>query len=481
MIVFKTDFYKKNYDIKLNQKLNDTINLNWEPDWKNYTQSNLGDSLTYYFVAINPVAINSINNKHSSTLDANIKRFIVIGKSDAKTFYRIATYVFDDKAANNTVSAIGKNYNLRNFTGNILYENLDIKTFNMLKYINGVKVNTTPANKTTSSNLKANYIVNECTLYATCTYSGFCNNELYVTYVTGIDFCPSAPYWNPCYGSNWTGWSYSRTDVNTVCQDVEYPDPPVGGGGGGTGPGGTTNQDRSTVAFLAQKVGVDCAGKPFLNTISSSPFFQYKNNEVLTNTTNSGNEYGYEIKLSANGSNLFVNAPVRTDSQAGSFKPDFSWNYAQGLTVGASHGHPLGSAPSPEDLDWLLGNLSRPQLANASAYDIQLYKEHAFVTAVTQDATYTVTVNNWDDLRDLMAYNKSPYTSANGIDAIYRTYAQVYLSQHPLATTGEMTESALLNMFGNSINLYKKTANTTTYTLIKSDGLFLGTNVVNCP
>lgn len=266
---FKTDFYKKNYGIKLNQKVNDTLNLSWEPDWKNYTKSNLGDSLTYYFVALNPVTFNSKNNEHLSTQEANIKRFIVIGKSATRTFYRISTYLFDNKNASNTILAIGKNYNLQSFTGSVLYENLDIKTFNMLKYTNGVKVHTTSTNKTISSTLKTNYIVTECTLYATCTYYGFCNNELTVTYVSGIDFCPSSPYWNPCYGTNWTGWSYSRTDFDQVCQDVEYPDPPVGGGGV-PGPGGTTDPDRSTVDFLAQKTGIDCAGIPFVNTISSS-------------------------------------------------------------------------------------------------------------------------------------------------------------------------------------------------------------------
>ncbi len=476
---FKTDFYKKNYGTKLNQKLNDTLNLSWEPDWKNYTQSNLGDSLTYYFVALNPVAINSKKNESPSIQEANIKRFIVIGKSATRTFYRISTYLFDTKNTGNTISAIGKNYNLQSFTGSILYENLDIKTFNMLKYTNGVKANTVSTNKSTSSTLKTNYIVTECTTYATCTYYGFCNNELTITYVSGIDFCPSSPYWNPCYGTNWTGWTYSRTDYDTACQDVEYPDPPVGGPIG-TGPGGvTTNQDRSTVAFLSQKVGVDCAGIPLVNTISSSPFLQNKNNEIRVNTSNSGNEYGYEVKLSTNGSNLFVNIPVRTDGQPDSFVADFTWEFYSGWTVGASHGHPTGTTLSPEDVEWLLTNLSRPSLANAGASAIKLYKEHAFVTAVTQDATYTVTVTNWDDLRDMMAYFKGP--GGGGLDAVYRVYAQAYLQQHPLATSGEMTESALLNMFTGSINLYKQAANSSAYVLIQSDGLFKNTHVGNCP
>ena len=44
----KTKFYKKNYGEKLEEKLNNTINLIWEPNWQSYKTNNLSDSLTYY-------------------------------------------------------------------------------------------------------------------------------------------------------------------------------------------------------------------------------------------------------------------------------------------------------------------------------------------------------------------------------------------------------------------------------------------------
>ncbi len=49
---FKTGFLNKSYDKRLNQTINDTIILKWVPDWKSYTSSSLGDSLTYYYIAL---------------------------------------------------------------------------------------------------------------------------------------------------------------------------------------------------------------------------------------------------------------------------------------------------------------------------------------------------------------------------------------------------------------------------------------------
>lgn len=200
---------------------------------------------------------------------------------------------------------------------------------------------------------------------------------------------------------------------------------------------------------------------------------------MIVNTLSSGYEYGYEVKLSANGSNLFVNTPVRTDSQGGSFEPNFTWDYAAGLTVGASHGHPGGSAPSPADVDWLFGNLSQPHLANAGAYYINLYKEHAFVTAITQNATYTINVKDWN----MLQYDLNMWKGF-GMRGFYTATAQQYMMDNPLSTPTEASEAALLYMFGNSINVYKQNANSSVYIPLKMVGIGGSFNTVqnlNCP
>jgi hypothetical protein len=138
----KTNFYQKKYGDKLEEKLNDTIKIVWEPNWQSYKVNILSDSLTYYYIELIPVSFNlKTNVSNHSVKELNIKRFLLIGKSTNKEFFRIANYFFDEKTSNDkkAVRAIGSNYTFDNFSGHVLYENLDINSFNETHYINGAK------------------------------------------------------------------------------------------------------------------------------------------------------------------------------------------------------------------------------------------------------------------------------------------------------------------------------------------------------
>ncbi|WP_299284579.1 hypothetical protein [uncultured Mucilaginibacter sp.] len=117
---------------------------------------------------------------------------------------------------------------MNNFTGSILFENLDKNSYSKNYYINGSKIINAKSPVSTNSVLKPNYVVTECQTTAICTYFTNCNGY-YVTAVSGVDFCPGEPIFIPSGCFSFNGWQYAGTEYRTSCHDVEYPDPPLGG------------------------------------------------------------------------------------------------------------------------------------------------------------------------------------------------------------------------------------------------------------
>lgn len=164
-----------------------------------------------------------------------------------------------------------------------------------------------------------------------------------------------------------------------------------------------------------------------------------------------------------------LNTPVRTNHLANSFAPDFSWNSNIGYPIGASHGHPGGGGPSPQDLNWLFRNLQKPGLANGSEADRQFYKARASITVITKTGSYVATVNDWTILEAIVkSYDNGYYTDASGqsgnrIVDLFSSSATNYFAQNPTAPYVDGLLYAIKAIYGSAINLYRTSASSTNY------------------
>ncbi|SDM70676.1 hypothetical protein SAMN05421813_12047 [Daejeonella rubra] len=167
-------------------------------------------------------------------------------------------------------------------------------------------------------------------------------------------------------------------------------------------------------------------------------------------------EYGAEQNLISLTSPDFKNTTVRTDNNSNSFAPAFKWDSTDGYTIGVTHAHPGGGAPSPKDVFWMLEQVAGyyGPLFNASAADKKFFKDNASITVVTENVSYVVTVRDWVALEQL--YHDNTATNEN-----YELAALEYYSNNPFDSYANVTAYALLTLFGSSINLYHAGAGST--------------------
>ncbi|MFD1259026.1 hypothetical protein ACFQ3S_19640 [Mucilaginibacter terrae] len=265
---FRTLFYSRGHNKMLVQKLNDSLNIKWEVNWDSYKQSNIADSLTYYYFDLNPKTFNKETFKEDKPIqEVDYKKFLIVGKTPTQTFFRIATYYFDNeyKAENKKTRAIGKNYKLKNFSGRVLYQNLDLHTNNVSIYKNGVKTSSTASSKTASQAKKVNGWQLECKTEHYCVYTSQCPNEgYYIVEVRSENICSFFP---PYYISSYCSrplqeWYLQESNSYEICQNVWYPDPPAdpgdnpGGGGGGDGGGDDNSGNSAAVNALQHEINI---------------------------------------------------------------------------------------------------------------------------------------------------------------------------------------------------------------------------------
>lgn len=188
----------------------------------------------------------------------------------------------------------------------------------------------------------------------------------------------------------------------------------------------------------------DCTKKAKIAATAANAKIAAENTEIKNKTSATGNEYGTEQNLQNPTANSdYKTMPVETDTQAGSFGPHFTWNSTDGYTIGVSHGHPGGSAPSPDDVFWMMGNLLEQELISSGASGINFYKQNASVTVVTPDGTkYAVTVKDWGALGAAFSTFNANRTA---YDDDFATIANAHGS----------TEYALLSKLGSAITLFK--------------------------
>ncbi|MCZ4245717.1 hypothetical protein [Pedobacter punctiformis] len=254
-------------------------------------------------------------------------------------------------------------------------------------------------------------------------------------------------------------YSYSLTVVNCVPGSEGPGGGPPDGGYVGIGGGGSSTPTSDPYNICDRKVKV--------NTIASTQQLADKNNYAKTATSATGNEYGYEQKVTAVNGTTYMDIAVRSDNSTNTFNMYFTWNATQGFTIGDVHSHPLGTPPSPQDVFGMVENFNKAELQNAGAADITFYKTNVSITVVTSNGNYVATVKDWGALQS--AYNT------------YLSDKAAYISRYQdFASKSGGPTQALLSLLGNAINLYKSNngSNNMKPLTVGSDGTVL---IVPCP
>ena len=234
-------------------------------------------------------------------------------------------------------------------------------------------------------------------------------------------------------------------------------DPGPGGGGGGGGGGGVViiDPDNDPLDYCKQRLAISRRS----SDATISPIYS----TVLLNTKNTGNEYGANIKISSlSNFSSYKNSPVTTNGSTNSWTPGFTWNAADGYTLGFTHGHPAGSGPSPADV-WAAIIPAYNGMNSASTSDKDYYKANAFVNTETSGGNYIVTIRVWSGIDSLYQSSYSTPAQKAQFDANYIQYVQNYTAAHQNGTKGEASAYALFKLFPNMLNIYHAASNSSDY------------------
>ena len=261
-------------------------------------------------------------------------------------------------------------------------------------------------------------------------------------------------------GATYCTTYYYTTYVN-VCDDGGGGGTGGGGGsGGGNGGGGGGSFPPAPPLPPTGPTGSDnpCGEKNKVRERTGNANVAKQNGELLTWAETSPYEYGTEQNLKSWPGNDYMYKTTRTTEQTNTYTSQFTWDATNGYTVGFSHDHPLGSAPSPGDVYTMVKSLQNANLQAAGADAIAYYKANVTMTAVTTDGTYVITIKNWAAMQNFASqYASNP-----------QSFRDAY-SAKTVQFDGS-TEAAFLSMFGDAsatfgdaVNLYKAEANSNDY------------------
>lgn len=258
---------------------------------------------------------------------------------------------------------------------------------------------------------------------------------------------PGPPVIKPCIPPAVESIGSGRLTVN-------YVPPPPPPGDGGVPPPSQTPCSVDGPAEPCPDPADPCSEKAKINTNANNATIKDQNAKLATYLTSSTLEHGFSQNLQSISGPSYLTTPVLTATAA---NPDeivttFKWNSTDGYTIGFTHDHPNGTGPSSADIFAMLINSQKQTLTSAGASAVQFYKDNASMTVVTAENNYVVTVKDWSALQTLYnQYAANPTAFDNNIinkNDQYNSY-----------------ESALLDVFGSSINLYTNYGSTSYYPL----------------
>lgn len=156
------------------------------------------------------------------------------------------------------------------------------------------------------------------------------------------------------------------------------------------------------------------------------------------------------------------------------------WFRKKGYAIGVIHNHRGGTAQSLDDVFYLLtlassGGGNGPSQSQEST---DLYWANVFIAVVTTEDNYVVMVNDWATSKKQKEFYEKDKA---GIDKDLNNI-RYNLTRDPYNyTEGQAFSFALLNLLGNSINLYKAPKNSTAFVPLSIDKEALELNQVKCP
>ncbi|WP_449435680.1 hypothetical protein [Pedobacter steynii] len=174
-----------------------------------------------------------------------------------------------------------------------------------------------------------------------------------------------------------------------------------------------------------------------------------------------GYEHGADQKLLNTSKNNYKTETIRSNTSTHSFLPNFSLNSTEGYSVGASHGHPAGSGPSPKDVMQIAYQSKDAELVAAGSTAVSKYKAMASATTMTVNGNYVITAKDWPAL---CAFQTAFDADENGANDDFVDEALTYQAAHPTVTDHEATVYAIIKIYGSAINVYKASPGSTTYT-----------------
>ena len=171
------------------------------------------------------------------------------------------------------------------------------------------------------------------------------------------------------------------------------PEPtPIDPGGGinPPPPAGTTRESDCVDTTHVIVKGPDpspCIQKNKVRERAQNPVISSRNADLLTKAGESPYEFGTEQNLISWPGSNYMDRPIRSNEQTNTYTSQFTWDATNGYTVGFSHDHPLGSAPSPGDVYTMVKSLENANLQAAGTAAIAYYKSNVSMTTVTTDGT----------------------------------------------------------------------------------------------
>jgi|GEM_PF-1180930 len=200
-----------------------------------------------------------------------------------------------------------------------------------------------------------------------------------------------------------------------------------------------------------------CARKGKVIANASDTTISKKNNALNTTiTTNNPDEieYGTQFDLNSPDAASSYKPSYITSGGAGWWESQpFHWDSSSGYSIGESHTHIDGMAPSPADVMHMAKNLAT--VVN-SGVGIEFYKANVSTTVVTQWGNWVVTVKDWPAF--ITEYN------------VYKNMSLADYNANYLAIGGGTNQppgARFLSKFGAYLSLYKADPNTTNFQPLK--------------
>lgn len=460
----KNIFSENGYDSKLSTTLNNSVIIDWVPDWDQLYQKEASGSL-YYYIPLRPTSRNVSKDK---IVIAGFEKFIVVKtfKSEEKFTYYIGTYIVKNDIHSRARRQICYQY----FNGISMLEELGDGRMIAYQYeqgtlspnlrasfTNSISAHRGPA-EVQSINLREGISSNSNTAIPmecdkVCSWSAYCTTpdggvtiHVTATYAPYGQECGYPLSSIVCADNSTAIWAMTSTrDINCIIAGPPPgPGPDEGGGGGGTGgnPPPLPNDPNNPPQEDALPSTNPCDEEIFLNQQAKKAIISAQNLLILNNTIANNLEYGSEeVLVDWLEPGIYKERPVR-EGGVDELEAQFTWNATDGYVVGSTHSHPNRTAPSPNDIFELYINSTDLYLVNSGQDAVSFYKSNARLTVITGEETYAISVKNWEALATL--YN-----------SVKRNLPK--FSQDLVDRGDELGsyEKALIEKFGKAVNFFK--------------------------